>query len=171
MCSDEAFGRVTVVIGLGAGGPDALDLAPGGGFGGGAGRALGPTGVAALDLAAGAGGGLGPTGVIALDLAACAGGCLGPTGVAALDLAAGAGWMAASVIANIGPVVLALAFATWSAGACRFKEGPVVLALVFAFWSAVVVAGRFLEAVDDRVCFSVGPGIISATRFLEGNGG
>ena len=79
--------------------------------------------------------------------------------------------MAASVIANVGPVVLALAFATWSAGACRFKEGPVRNALVFVFWSSVAVAGRFLEASDGRVCFSAGPCIISVTRFLEGNGG
>ena len=125
-----------------------------------------------MDLAAGAGGGLGPTGKIVLGLAAGAGGCLGPTGVAALDL--GLGPMPLSVIANIEPVVLALAFATLSAGACRFLEGPVRAALVFGFWSSDV-AGRFIavtpSVVDGRVCFSPGPCIISVTRFLEGNGG
>ena len=100
---------------------------------------------------------------------------LSPTGVVpgpALNL--GLGPMPLSVIANIGPVVLALAFATLSAGACRFLEGPVRAALVFGFWSSDV-AGRFIavtpSVVDGRVCFSPGPCIISVTRFLEGNGG
>ena len=93
----------------------------------------------------------------------------------------GLGPMPLSVIANIGPVVLALAFATLSAGACRFLEGSVRAALVFVFWASDV-AGRFVavtpsvvavtpSVVDGRVCFSPGPCIISVTSFLEGNGG
>ena len=69
-------------------------------------------------------------------------------------------------------------------------KAPVVLfPLVFGFWSSAV-AGRFVavagpfvavagpfvavatavSAVAGRACFSPGPGIVSVTRFLEGNG-
>ena len=63
------------------------------------------------------------------------------------------------------------------------KAPVVLLPLVFGFWSSAVagrfiavagscvaVAGIFLAVVDGRACFSLGPGIISVTRFLEGNG-
>ena len=62
------------------------------------------------------------------------------------------------------------------------KAPVVLLPLVFGFWSSAV-AGRFIAVAgscvavagiflaDGRACFSLGPGIVSVTRFLEGNGG
>ena len=62
------------------------------------------------------------------------------------------------------------------------KAPVVLLPLVFGFWSSAVaglfvaIGGRFVavatavSAVAGRACFSPGLGIVSVTRFLEGNG-